>query len=97
MKFFFSEGQMNCMFIDNPLGGLAAYPDGLYPKALGSLLSLVPPSAMSSYIWEGTLHQNLFQTASGDRFYDKNGLDKTVAEWLTDLVSGDAVRIGVVK
>jgi hypothetical protein len=97
MKFFFSEGQMNCMFIDNPLGGLAAYPDGLYPKALGSLLSLVPPSAMSSYIWEGTLHQNLFQTASGDRFYDKNGLDKTVAEWLTDLISGDAVRIGIVK
>ena len=97
MKFFFSEGQMNCMFIDNPLGGLAAYPDGLYPKALGGLLSLVPPNSMSSYIWEGTLHQNLFQTASGDRFYDKNGLDKTVAEWLTAMISGDAERIGIVK
>jgi hypothetical protein len=97
MKFFFSEGQMNCMFIDNPLGGLAAYPDGLYPKALTGLLNIAPPTSMSSYIWEGTLHQNLFQTASGDRFYEKNGLDKTVAEWLTGLIAGAPERIGVVK
>lgn len=97
MKFFFSEGQMNCMFVDNPLGGLAAYPDGLYPKALGGLLGIAPAMTMSSYIWEGTLHQNLFETASGDRFYEKNGLEKTVAEWLTGLIAGNAERIGVVK
>ena len=97
MKFFFSEGLENCNYIDNPIGGLLAYPAGDYPKALASLLTIAPPEVMSSYIWEGTMHQNLFQTASGDRFYQKNGLDQTVAEWLTDLLAGKSTRIGVVK
>jgi len=97
MKFFFSEGQDNCGYIDNPIGGLLAYPEGLYPRALTSLLSLVPTTAMSSYIWSGTLHQNLFMTASGDRFYETNGLDKTPAQWLAGLLAGTPERIGVVK
>jgi hypothetical protein len=97
MKFFFSEGLEKCSYIDNPVTGLLAYPAGQYPKALESLLKIVPPDVMASYIWEGTLHQNVFQTASGDRFYEKNGLDKTVAEWLTGLINGQSERMGVVK
>ncbi|HET8937273.1 MAG TPA: pectin acetylesterase-family hydrolase [Polyangiales bacterium] len=97
MKFFFSEGLENCGFIDNPIAGLLAYPAGQYPKALESLLKIAPPTMMSSYIWEGTFHQNLFQTASADRFYEKNGLNQTVAEWLTDLLAGNGTRIGVVQ
>ena len=97
MKFFFSEGQENCSYIDNPIAGLLVYPPGLYPRALGSLLKLVPANIMSSYIWEGTLHQNVFQTASADRFYEKNGLNQTVAEWLTDLLAGKGTRIGSIQ
>jgi hypothetical protein len=97
MKFFFSEGQENCGYIDNPIAGLLVYPPGLYPRALTGLLKLVPPNVMSSYIWEGTLHQNVFQTASGDRFYMKNGLNQTVAEWLTDLLAGKGTRIGSIQ
>ena len=97
MKFFFSEGQENCGYIDNPIAGLLAYPAGLYPRALGSLLKLVPANIMSSYIWEGTLHQNVFQTASADRFYEMNGLNQTVAQWLTDLLAGHGARVGVVQ
>jgi hypothetical protein len=52
---------------------------------------------MSSYVWEGTLHQNLFQTASGDRFYERNGLNQSVAEWLTDLLAGKPTRIGSIQ
>jgi hypothetical protein len=97
MKFFFSEGLENCSYIDNPIAGLLAYPPGLYPQALTSLLKLAPPSMMSSYIWEGTLHQNVFMTASGDRFYEKNGLALTPAEWLTDLLAGSGRRIGNIQ
>lgn len=97
MKFFFSEGQQNCGFIDNPIAGLLVYPAGLYPRALTGLLKLVPPNVMSSYIWEGTLHQNIFQTASGDRFYQTNGLNQTVAQWLTDLLKGQGKRIGSIQ
>lgn len=97
MKFFFSEGLENCAYIDNPIGGLLAYPPGDYPKALTSLLKLVPANIMSSYIWEGTFHQNVFQTASGDRFYEKNGLSQSVAEWLTDLLAGKGTRLGSIQ
>ena len=45
----------------------------------------------------GTLHQNVFQTTSADRFYEKNGLNQTVAEWLTDLLAGKGTRIGSVQ
>jgi Pectinacetylesterase len=98
MKFFFSEGLENCSFIDNPIIGLLAYPADRYPAALKNLLTeLVPPNRVSSYVWSGNLHQNLFQTATDDRFYQKNGLDKTVAEWLAGLISGKYERIGVIK
>jgi hypothetical protein len=52
---------------------------------------------MSTYIWSGDLHQNLFRTATDDRYYQKNGLDKTVAEWLGGLISGKHERIGVIQ
>jgi hypothetical protein len=98
MKFFFSEGLENCAYIENPIVGLLAYPADRYPQALTHLLTdLVDPSRMSSYVWSGDLHQNLFQTASDDRFYQKNGLDKTVAEWFNGLITGKHERLGVIK
>jgi hypothetical protein len=98
MKFFFSEGLDDCSYIDNPIVGLLAYPEDRYPAALTHILTdLVEPSRMATYVWSGDLHQNLFQTATDDRYYQKNGLDKTVAEWLTGLLNGKSERIGVVK
>ncbi len=49
---------------------------------------------ISTYIWAGRLHQNLFQTASADRFYQKNGLSKTPAEWLKNLLTGQEEHLG---
>jgi hypothetical protein len=98
MKFFFSEGLENCGYIDNPIVGLLAYPEDRYPMALTNLLTqLVDPKRLSSYIWSGDLHQNVFQTATDDRFYQKNGLEKSVAEWFATLMTGQAERIGVIK
>ncbi|HET6333627.1 MAG TPA: pectin acetylesterase-family hydrolase [Polyangiales bacterium] len=98
MKFFFSEGLENCGYIENPIVGLLAYPEDRYPAALKHILTdLVDPSRMATYIWSGDLHQNLFQTATADRFYMKNGLDKTVAEWFAGLITGKGERIGVIQ
>jgi len=98
MKFFFSEGIENCAFIENPIVGLLAYPADRYPAALKHILNdLVDPSRLGAYVWTGDLHQNVFQTASADRFYLKNGLEKTVAEWLSSLLQGKGERIGAVK
>jgi hypothetical protein len=98
MKFFFSEGLQDCAFIENPIVGLGSYPADRYPAALKNMLTeLVDPSRMSTYVWSGDLHQNLFQTATDDRFYNTNGLDKTVAEWFAGLISGKWERIGVIK
>ena len=50
---------------------------------------------MSSYLWVGTLHQNLFETSTGvDRYYSKNELDMTVAEWLAELLKGNELHLG---
>jgi hypothetical protein len=98
MKFFFSEGQDNCSYIEDPITGLLVYPDDRYPAGLTNLLDkLIDPKRMSSYIWSGDLHQNLFQTDSDDRFYEKNGLDKTVAEWFATLITGQQERLGVIQ
>jgi len=94
MKFFFSEALEGWNYIDNPIVGLTAYPDGQYAAGLKNLLD-VQFKRMSSYVWSGTLHQNLFQTASGDRFYDKNGLMESPAEWLTKLLGGQMERVGM--
>lgn len=98
MKFFFSEGLENCSFIDNPIVGLLAYPADRYPKALDNLLNtLLPPTRVSTYVWSGNLHQNVFQTATADRFYQKNGLEKSVAEWFAGMITGKVERVGVIK
>jgi hypothetical protein len=98
MKFFFSESLENCAYIDNPIFGLLAYPPDRYPAALEHVIKdLVPAHALSSYIWEGDLHQNLFQTATADRFYQTNGLQKTVAQWVTTLLTGVPERVGVIQ
>jgi hypothetical protein len=94
MSFFFSEGLDDCSYIDNPLVGIAVYPDDRYAMGLKNLLD-VHLKRMSSYIWPGDLHQNFFETDSGDRFYDKNGLDETPAQWLTTVLTGKMERIGM--
>jgi hypothetical protein len=94
MSFFFSEGLEDCSYIDNPIAGVAAYPEDRYKMALQNLLD-VHMKRMSSYVWSGTLHQNFFQTDSGDRFYEMNGLQETPAQWLTKLLSGEMERVGL--
>ncbi len=72
---------------------LWSYPQQRYKDGLKDLIDN-HMERMSSYVWAGRLHQNLFQTASGDRFYQKNGLSKTVAEWLTTVLSGQEEHLG---
>ena len=101
MKFFFSEGQNNCQFINDPIGGLLAYPADRYPAALKNLVTELIPNGtarISTYIWSGDLHQNLFQTATDDRFYKDNGLGKTVAAFLDNLIKSDKPEhLGLLK
>jgi len=101
MKFFFSEGQENCMYINDPISGLLAYPADRYPAALKNLVTeLIPagPTRISTYIWSGDLHQNLFQTATDDRFYKDNGLGKTTAAFLAGLIgSNTPEHLGLLK
>jgi pectinacetylesterase len=94
MSFFFSEGLENCSYIDNPIVGVAAYPEDRYKMALQNLLD-VHMKRMSSYVWSGTLHQNFFMTDSGDRFYDMNGLQETPAQWLSKMLTGEMERVGL--
>ena len=56
---------------------------------------LVDPKRINTYVWEGDLHQNLFQTATDDRYYQMNGLEKTVAQWVGTMLTGQSERIGV--
>mgnify|MGYP003428900781 FL=1 len=101
MKFFFSEGQEDCAYIDNPITGLLVYPQDRYPAALKNLLTELVPSApmrVSTYIWTGDLHQNLFQTATDDRFYQQNGLGKSVADFVKSLIEGNTPEhLGLLK
>ncbi len=94
MSFFFSEGLDDCSYIDDPLIGIALYPDDRYSMALQNLID-VHMKRMSTYIWSGTLHQNFFMTDSGDRFYDMNGLNETPAQWLAKLLTGEMERVGM--
>ena len=96
MSFFFSEALEDCSYIDNPLTGLLVYPPDRYAAGLKDLRD-VHMKRMSTYIWAGALHQNLFMTASGDRFYETNGLRKSPAQWLTGLLSGTEEHLGLGK
>lgn len=98
MKFFFSAAIDDCSYYELELASMLLYPPETYPAGLTNLLNdILNPARASSYIWSGIFHQNLFETESGDRFYEYNGLDKTVAEWLTTLLTGNAERIGVIQ
>lgn len=94
MSFFFSEGLDDCSYVDNPLVGVALYPEGRYAMGLKDLLENHKLN-LSSYVWSGTLHQNFFMTDSGDRFYEMNGLNETPAQWLTNLLAGKKERVGL--
>ncbi|MBN1656162.1 MAG: hypothetical protein JXA30_20505 [Deltaproteobacteria bacterium] len=94
MELFFSDGLNNCDPNNYPVITYLMYPPGHYSAALEDLIQN-HMQRMSSYVWPGTLHQNLFQTASGDRFYQTNGLNMTIAEWLRKLLDGEQVNIGL--
>ncbi len=94
MSFFFSEGQEDCAYINDPITGLLVYPADRYSSALKNLLD-VHMKRMSSYVWSGTMHQNFFMTDSGDRFYEMNGLNETPAQWLAKLLTGEMERVGL--
>lgn len=95
-KLFYSEGLDNCSYLGNPVSGVLAYPQDRYPKGLKAMIDLFPSDRMSYYIWSGSYHQNLFETFKGDRFWEKNGLDKTIAEWLSNILDGKVERIGAI-
>ncbi len=99
MQLFYSDGYNDC----DP----NAYPPITFPLTMTDLawaaryreglLDLVNNhmQRMSSYLWPGTKHQNLFMAGTVDRFYEKNGLEMTVAEWLTKLLQGEELHLGL--
>jgi hypothetical protein len=99
MQLFFCTGYNEC----DP----TIYPPISYPLSVADLawasrfregiLDLVNNhmQRMSSYIWPGTKHQNLFMPGTVDRFYEKNGLEMSVAEWLARMLQGEELHLGL--
>ncbi|MBN1654753.1 MAG: hypothetical protein JXA30_13360 [Deltaproteobacteria bacterium] len=94
MELFYSDGLNDCSPDNYPVLAYLTYPIGRYTEGLTDLVNN-HMSRMSSYIWNGTLHQNLFATVSGDRFYQTNGLSMTIAQWLTKLLAGEQANLGL--
>jgi len=94
MEMFFADGNTNCQPGTAAPWSLWGYTQANYSAGLKDLINN-NMKRMSSYIWAGREHQNLFQTASGDRFYKDNGLGKTVAAWLTTMLTGKEEHLGL--
>jgi hypothetical protein len=100
MQLFFVTGYNNC---DPTINPAISFPISMADVAWASrfrngLLDLVQNKMqrMSSYIWTGIYHQNLFMPAFEDRFYKVNpGTNMTIAEWLTRLLNGEELHEGL--
>jgi hypothetical protein len=96
IKLFFSLGLEACtnpVLLDLPGAalGLSWYPDERYPAGLKDFIENVSSrSSTGSYFMEGDTHQHLFRP----RFYEPNGIGKSIAEWLADTLDGKAVHVG---
>ncbi len=96
IKLFYSAGLNDCTTI-TALEAVAAimllgsYPLDRYPAGLNDFLDNVAGRQnVGSYLISGDLHQHLFRA----RYYEQNGVGRTIAEWVGDLLGGQSVHLG---
>jgi hypothetical protein len=96
IKLFFSAGLEECSYpvlLDLPGSalGLSGYPAERYPAGLKDFVdSVAGRESVGSYMMEGDTHQHLFRP----RFYEPNGLGKSIAEWLADTLDNRVLHLG---
>jgi hypothetical protein len=99
MKLFFSVGLNNCntnsyVIAMNALAGRSFYPSDRYPAGLADFFdNVIGQDIAGSYLFSGTTHQHLFRS----RFYQNNGLNMTMAEWVGEIVEGNATHVGSIN
>jgi hypothetical protein len=96
IKLFFSAGLGNCTTdtateaVSSFVGG-SSYPPDRYPAGLQDFLDNVAgEDSVGSYFIDSDLHQHLFRA----RFYEQNGVGKTIAQWLGDVLNDQAEHLG---
>jgi hypothetical protein len=99
IKLFFSAGLENCTTDTASeaiaaFTGLGSYPEDRYPAGLKDFVENVAGDSVGYYAISedgiNDLHQHLFR----QRFYEDNGVGKTIAAWLGDLLNDQPERLG---
>jgi len=97
MKLFFSPGLNNCttnvaVQAVAALRGLSLYPADRYPAGLRDFVeNTIGRESCGSYVVDGISHQFLFR----DEFYLENGVGMILADWITEIISGKAIHVGI--
>lgn len=99
IKLFFSAGLENCTTDTASeavasFTGLGSYPEDRYPAGLKDFVDGVAGDSVGYYAISedgiNDLHQHLFR----QRFYEDNGVGKTIAQWVGDLLKDQPERLG---
>lgn len=96
IKLFYSAGLNNCTTNTTAAAvaaftGRSTYPYNLYPEGLQDFIeNVIGIDNGGSYIVDDSTHQHLFRP----RFYEDNGVDMTLADWLADIIAGHATHVG---
>jgi hypothetical protein len=99
MKLFFSAGNNNCTTNTTleavaALTGRSTYPPNRYPAGLRDFLeNVIGWEVGASYIVSGSTHQHLFRP----RFYETNNTGVTLADWVRDVIQGEASHVGEIR
>jgi hypothetical protein len=96
MKLFYSAGLDECTMNTSTAAVLAftgrsPYPYDRFPEGLQDFIeNVIGIDNGGSYIVDGSTHQHLFR----QRFYEDNGVDMTLADWLASIIAGSATHVG---
>ena len=90
VKLFYAAGIYDCSM--PALFALNLYPRDRYPAGLADFVqNVLGVNESGSYIGRGSTHQHLFRP----RYYMKNGLRITLAEWVAEIIAGNPVHAGI--
>jgi hypothetical protein len=96
IKLFFSAGLDGCATDTGAEAvasflGAGSYPPERYPAGLQDFVDNVASAqSIGTYFIDSDLHQHLFRP----RYYEQNGVGKTIAEWVGDLLHDQPERLG---
>jgi hypothetical protein len=97
IKLFFAVGLNDCTIDSTAEAALSFYGGSSYPleRYPMGLLDFIENVAgrdnAGSYFIPGNLHQHLFRP----RYYQDNGVGRTIAGWVADILDGRAEHVGV--